>query len=150
MQKKNPLGVLIDTASDVAQFSTRGLRNNNPGNIRISGNSWFGKVPVAQNTDGAFEQFTTPEAGLRALDKLLSNYRKQGNTTIATMISKYAPGNENDTGAYIASVEKNTGVGRNSIYPDDHASRIRLVRAIVKHENGIDPYTNALIERAIA
>ncbi|MCA9329527.1 hypothetical protein KDA11_02695, partial [Candidatus Saccharibacteria bacterium] len=33
----------------------RGIRNNNPGNIRISNNQWRGKIPVSQNTDGSFE-----------------------------------------------------------------------------------------------
>lgn len=146
-KQQNPLQTLIDTASDVAQFSTRGLRNNNPGNIRIGASPWLGKI--TPNTDGAFEQFDTPEHGIRALDKLLTNYRNAGYVSITQMISRFAPGNENDTVAYIAAVERDTGVARNVVYPAGLSSRIKLVRAIIKHENGIDPYTDALMARAI-
>lgn len=149
MQKKSPLQTLIDSASDVAQFTTRGLRNNNPGNIRIGSSQWRGKIAAQYNTDGAFEQFDTPENGIRALDKLLTNYRAAGHDTIELMVSRYAPGTENDTEAYINAVAKNTGVARDVPYPSGLSSRIKLARAIIKHENGLDPYTDALMMRAI-
>jgi len=58
--------------TDLRRLTTiRGLRNNNPGNIRISDTPWQGKIPKAMNTDKnkAFEQFESLEYGLRALMK---------------------------------------------------------------------------------
>ena len=46
---------------------TRGIRNNNPGNLEKRTTDWQGKVPHPQNTDSRFEQFDTIEHGLRAL-----------------------------------------------------------------------------------
>ena len=50
----------------------RGIRNNNPLNIRLNpDNRWQGKVPPKHNSDGAFEQFHDPIMGLRAAAVLL-------------------------------------------------------------------------------
>lgn len=45
---------------------SRGLRNNNPGNLILTSIGWDGKIPNAQNTDGTFEQFTSANYGIRA------------------------------------------------------------------------------------
>lgn len=150
MKKQNPLVTLSETISELGQKITRGFRNNNPGNIRISSSAWLGKIPVEKNTDGSFEQFETAEKGIRALDKLLATYRKKGFKTIADIVTRFAPSNENDTRAYIKAVSKNTGYPKDVTYPDDVESRIKLVRAIIKQENGIDPYTDKTINEAIA
>ena len=42
---------------------SRGLRNNNPLNLRKTSAKWLGKIP---STDKDFEQFTSLEMGLRA------------------------------------------------------------------------------------
>ena len=75
---------------------SRGLRNNNPGNIR----------PVSRNqaNDGAFTIYRTPEEGWGALGKQLKAYANAGLDNVASIISKYAPSSENNTGAYIQSV----------------------------------------------
>ena len=44
-----------------------GLRNNNPGNLRFTSIKWVGKVPRAENIDGAFEQFRHLRYGIRAM-----------------------------------------------------------------------------------
>ena len=55
----------------------RGLRNNNPGNIRNSdATDWKGEVKPSQKKDNAFEEFGTMAHGYRALIKLLQNYRQ--------------------------------------------------------------------------
>lgn len=88
----------------------RGMRNNNPGNIRISANAWQGKVPVPQNTDGAFEQFTTYVYGIRAMIKNLLTYYSQGLNTLQSIIGKWAPPSDgNNTPAYVAYVAQKTG-----------------------------------------
>lgn len=84
----------------------RGLRNNNPGNIRNSdATDWKGEVKPSDKKDSAFEEFETMAHGYRALMKLLQNYRNIHKCqTIADFINRWAPRTENDTSAYINSV----------------------------------------------
>ena len=53
----------------------RGIRNNNPGNIRHGAN-WLGLNPNGRNIDSAFCVFTAPVYGIRALAKVLVNYKR--------------------------------------------------------------------------
>src|SRR5262245_28843201 len=70
----------------------RGIRNNNPGNIRLNkNNDWTGKVPADKNTDGSFEQFTDYKYGVRALIILLRNYINGGKNTITKVFESFAP-----------------------------------------------------------
>ena len=50
----------------------RGIRNNNPGNIRHGGSKWQGMSET--QTDDEYIQFDDPVYGIRALAKLLKNY----------------------------------------------------------------------------
>ena len=60
---------------------TRGLRNNNPGNIRKDGTHWKGEVEPSR--DAAFKQFESMAWGYRAMFKCLNTYsRKYGLDTI--------------------------------------------------------------------
>lgn len=91
------------------KITPRGLRNNNPLNIRI-GNTWLGEV--ATPTDPDFEQFVTLRYGLRAGFILLRRYiRHYKRTTISAIIRAWAPEVENLTQAYIDNVCKFTGIG---------------------------------------
>jgi hypothetical protein len=88
-------------------MTVRGLRNNNPLNIR-KGQDWDGEVKV--QTDKAFEEFECIHYGLRAAMKLLSNYINKHNcNTVRKIIKRWAPENENDTNKYIAIVCKELG-----------------------------------------
>jgi hypothetical protein len=135
-----------DLASQAGQLLARGLRNNNPGNIRHGNSNWQGQS--ATQTDTNFVQFATPESGIRALAKLLTGYRARGLDTIRKIITRYAPGNENDTEAYIASVAASTGIHEDVVLAFPSALPA-LVSAIIKHENGINPYTVATIESGV-
>lgn len=127
----------------------RGIRNKNPFNIRISHSDWQGKVPVSKNTDGAFEQFVSMEYGIRAGMKLLRNYiQVHGIDTIREIISRFAPSNENDTGAYIRAVAMRTGFDKDKHLNADKNTLTRLAGAIMAHENGGDYVTAEKIERA--
>lgn len=127
----------------------RGIRNNNPGNIRW-GSDWKGLVPVTQRTDKSFCQFISPEYGIRAMVRVLRNYTKYpgmpgvGKSNIDTVreiISRWAPPNENNTEAYIKSVAEKIGVTANSpIDVFDNAVMVNLLKAIIQHENGEQPY----------
>lgn len=127
-------------------MAPRGIRNHNPGNIRRSNDPWQGLAP--EQADPDFFQFTAPEWGYRALMKTLQTYRrKHGLRTIAEMISRWAPANENDTAAYIRSVCQEMQV--NPAYVpdvDDRETMCALAAAISKHENGV-PAVMENIER---
>lgn len=80
----------------------RGIRNNNPLNIRI-GNTWLGEVP--NPTDSEFEQFVSPVYGLRAAFCILRRYiRRYGRNTVRKIVHSWAPSVENNCDAYIKIV----------------------------------------------
>lgn len=118
----------------------RGIRNNNPLNIR-KGNNWQGeRHPQA---DPAFEEFQSMEMGLRAGFVLLRNYierpraGQQKCNTVRKIISRWAPTSENNTAAYIKSVCAWTG-----LFPDetikfsDRNKMIALAQAMARVECG--------------
>ena len=114
----------------------RGMRNNNPGNIRIGPAKWRGKV--SNNTDGAFEQFETFTYGVRALIILLKNYMNRSKCdTVRKIITRYAPGHENPTDAYVISVALGVGVSPDEVLEPNKCTLRLLVREITKFENGI-------------
>lgn len=128
----------------------RGIRNNNPGNIRW-GDDWRGLVPDAQRTDKSFCQFTSTEYGIRAMIIILRNYqRKRGLKTVADIINRWAPPVENNTLAYINSVAKSVGVKPyQAIDVMDSRVMIPLLEAIITHENGVQPYGFDVLVKAI-
>lgn len=135
---------------------SRGIRNNNAGNIRW-GSNWQGLVPQEKRTDKDFCQFIQPVYGLRAIVKLIFTYRdKYGLNTIESIINRYAPINENNTKGYIQRVCDKLGVGPNEPIELTDKVLALLIRAICGVENnkdGIDYsnyYSSELINRAIA
>jgi hypothetical protein len=120
-------------------FLPRGIRNNNPGNIRLSQTRWQGQKPV--QVDNAFIEFETPVAGLRALMRLLLTYHhKFALNTVESIITRYAPPHENATDAYIHHVARRLGVKRREVInPACHKTLVTLARAITAHENGPAP-----------
>ncbi len=128
----------------------RGIRNNNPGNIR-HGQNWQGLNPEGRNIDPAFCVFKEPKYGIRALAKVLINYKKiHGLKNVRQIISRYAPPNENQTNAYIKTVSEQIGV-----YPDtaidieERGVLIVFIKAIIRMENGIQPYSDETIQQGI-
>ncbi len=128
----------------------RGIRNNNPGNIRW-GDEWQGLVSKAQRTDPSFCQFVKPEYGIRAMIIILRNYqRKHGLNTVSEIIKRWAPPNENNTQAYINSVAKATGTTPDQlINTSDNRFMMKLLPAIIRHENGEQPYGFDVFVQAI-
>lgn len=80
---------------------TRGIRNNNPFNIKRGSSRWLGKVPHQDCSDDLFEQFTDIDYGLRAGIILLRNYIRQGDNTYRKIITRFAPSCENNVDAYL-------------------------------------------------
>lgn len=116
----------------------RGMRNNNPGNIRVSANAWKGKVPAGKNTDGAFEQFSTYAYGIRAMIKNLMSYYASGLNTLEGIIYKWAPpADNNPTPDYVAYVAKKTGFGPMQTLDLTNLNTMRkIVIAMAEVENG--------------
>lgn len=125
----------------------RGIKNNNPGNIRKTNINWQGEI---EGDDAAFEKFTTPEYGIRAMIKCLQTYeRKYGPQTIETLIDRWAPPVENDTGSYVRHVAQVCGVSKDAIFSTKNKAEVlMLCKAITLHENGQQPYADAVFERA--
>lgn len=127
----------------------RGMRNNNPGNIRISSSAWKGKVPVSKNTDGAFEQFESYVWGTRALIILLRNYINRDKlNTIRKIVAKYAPPSENHTDKYAKWVATQTGIGIDQEISASQQYLRPLVKAIGRYENGTDAIDDDLFTLA--
>jgi hypothetical protein len=122
-------------------FLPRGIRNNNPGNIRLSKTIWQGQRPAEQQTDQVFAEFAAPVYGLRALMKLLSTYYLKYNLdTVENIINRFAPPHENATDNYIYCVAKMMEVKRiDKINLASAQALIALSRSIVLHENGPPP-----------
>ncbi len=115
----------------------RGLRNNNPGNIRITKDKWQGLRDKQE--DKSFFQFTEMKWGYRALIRTLQNYRKRhGCQTIVDFIKRWAPESENNTAGYINRVCKEMQVP-NTYIPDinDKATMCAFAAAISQVENGV-------------
>lgn len=115
----------------------RGLRNNNPGNIRTTKDRWQGLRPVQE--DPSFFQFTEMRWGYRALLRTLQNYRRRhGCQTVADFIRRWAPPSENNTSAYISRVCREMQVP-STFVPDvaDRATMCALAAAISQVENGV-------------
>lgn len=114
---------------------SRGLRNNNPFNIRISNSQWKGKVVPSQDKD--FETFKTITLGVRAGLKLIINHITGGSNTISKLVSKWAPATENATTSYIDYVSKKTGIAKSQIIsPLDKETVIRIAEEMTAFETG--------------
>ena len=122
-------------------MTPRGIRNNNPLNIRRSRDQWKGLSKT--QSDPSFCQFETLEYGWRAAFYLLTRtyYHKYRLFTIRAIISKWAPPIENKTEAYIANVSRLTGIGPDEpigIPTDQPARWIAVGRAMAIQENGTE------------
>lgn len=118
----------------------RGVRNNNPGNLEASSsNPWVGQT----GSDGRFAKFETPEHGIRALGRNLISYQRQGIDTVGEIINRWAPPSDNNnTAAYIKAVCAQLGVTANQPLDASNPDTLQaLCAAIIKHENGTQPYS---------
>lgn len=128
-------------------MTPRGIRNNNPGNIR-RGEPWQGLAP--EQTDPDFCVFESPEYGIRAMARVLINYRKKhGIHTLQGIVTRWAPPEENDTAAYVRHVAEACGVHPLAIVKVEDLLP-ELVPAIIRHENGVQPYDRETLARGIA
>lgn len=118
----------------------RGIRNNNPLNIR-KGNNWQGEV--SSSTDSEFEQFVSMQWGIRAGFKILKNYmtgyggRVKALTNVHDIIHRWAPPSENNCRAYIDSVCRFSGLHEyERLQFSDRNKMLALVDGMIRVECG--------------
>lgn len=134
----------------------RGIKNNNPGNIR-HGDPWEGRDDLQDDLD--FIRFKEPKWGIRAIALLLIAYRdRHGLRTIKGIINRWAPPKgrgpggayTQDTGKYVSHVSDLTGFAPDQdLDVSDFATAKALVQAIIRHENGQQPYSDATIDAGL-
>lgn len=118
------------------------LKNNNPGNIRLSSDVWKGQVIPGTSYD--FVTFKDLSYGYRALFILLQNYIRSGFVTIHDIIARYAPKKENPTLNYINFVGNYTGIPiYDRIASTDIPKIYSIGLAISRFETGITPDISA-------
>ena len=130
-----------------AIITPRGIRNFNPGNIRRDSTDWLGLAP--EQTDPDFFQFVSAVYGIRAISRILKTYQREGISTLSGAIQRWAPSVENDTDAYVKAVCDACQVQPEQVV-DITAIMPQVVKAIITHENGQQPYSSDDINYAIA
>lgn len=129
----------------------RGIRDNNPGNLKHSGTEWEGEAP--EQLDPDYVTFTSSIWGIRALARtLLTYYRRHGLNTVRGIINRWAPQSDgNDTPAYVSDVAKRAGIAitDSPIKVDDPGLLARLCAAIIAHENGDFAYDPEEVSEAV-
>ncbi len=118
---------------------SRGLRNNNPGNIRSNKSLFRGEV--FPSSDPEFKEFETLAWGYRAMFLIIYNYNQLYSiNTLENIIKRWAPEVENDTDMYIDVVAKRLNCSRhNYIHSLNPDTMIPMVRSMSKIENGVEP-----------
>jgi len=144
---------------DIKIQSTRGFRNNNPGNIE-RGQKFEGEVLYLYGIpeEHRFAQFEHMEYGIRAIYRILKTYEeKYGIETISSIVNRWAPPVENDVDAYIKAVldvfkmdeciksmgkkiTENTKLGKSSLL------YALMCGGIIKVENGENPFAISMLE----
>lgn len=155
----DPMGLIVSTAAPAvfgaaahglraAKGEPRGIRNNNPGNLVKSDIQWDGKITGA---DTRFEVFATPEQGIAATARNLIAYQeKHGLDTVEGIVGRWAPPEENKTGVYVAAVAKDLGVKPgDKLNVSDPDTLTRLTGAIIRQENGKQPYSPAQVATGV-
>lgn len=133
---------------------SRGIRNNNPGNIDYNkNNQWRGQIGIEEGVaKPRFARFDTPENGIRALAKLLLNYQRLHKlNTVREIINRWAPPVENVTSAYVAACARALGVAADEVINLSDRRLLKLLTvAIIRHENGSQPYSDFVIDAGVS
>lgn len=128
----------------------RGIRNHNPFNIRHGASRWQGLAE--EQPDEAFCSFVHPTWGIRAGMRLLRTYQlRYGLWKLCAMLERFAPPHENNTAAYVNAVAVAMGVAVDAVVDLVNPEvAYKLATAIIKHENGQQPYAPDVVRKGIA
>lgn len=129
----------------MAPTTARGIRLANPGNLRHGGKEpWQGMADDQPDPD--FVKFTATQFGIRAMARVLLTYKKKRVRTPRAIVTRWAPPNENDTDAYVDHVAQVLGVQPDDLIDvDDCSVALPLIKAIILHENGVQPYSDKVL-----
>ena len=150
-----PIGIFKTAVDDAMTFvknliEPRGIRNNNPLNLRwYSVNNWDGLTQQAKDSEG-YCIFVSPEYGIRAAAKTLDSYARRGLVTIQQIIQTWAPASENNVAAYVSHVCQQMGKAATAKMARANGDFVPLLAAMIKHENGKQPYPLELIKRGVS
>ena len=146
---------MAEKTNGLKEETPLGIRLCNPLNIIRSQATWQGLTEIQKHP--RFCEFHTLEYGWRAaIINIAVTYRRRGWDTIRSIISHWAPRTENNTEAYIAFVEKYTGIKQNVKLKDLHTDKTdyRLVLiAMAKYEQGyrwINPTAVDRLDKALS
>jgi len=151
----------------------KGIRNNNPGNIRISEDKWVGvdQMRTEQNRRLAdrlrsqgkphnvdFVVFTGPDYGIRAMCLTLYTYQDRRTSsdgtaidTIRELVERWAPPTDgNPTEDYVDFMCSKTGYGEGEPLDfHDYDVMRRVIPALIHFENGVQPYPPQVIDKGL-
>lgn len=135
---------------------SRGLRNNNPGNIERNKTPWQG-LCEDQSADDRFCVFSGEKWGIRAIARILITYfdsRVAANgtaiDTVGELVARWAPETENPTEKYADFIRDGLGVNvGQQINILDYKTMRTVVEAIIRFENGSQPYDKATIDAGL-
>lgn len=136
----------------------RGIRNNNPGNLRPGGPTWLGVAGSDMDQpDPPYLRFVDPEHGIRAIAMTLRSYEdRHGIHTLDQVFARWAPaGDRNDPERYAAQVAAALGkAAGESIDLHDVVVLTAIAKAIVHQECGDNAgqpwYPDAQIKAGVA
>lgn len=131
-------GEAVPPGGSAARLKGAAAKNLNPGNLRFAGQAG------ATLGAGGFAKFETVDEGLVALANQINLYLTGKSAsgqrdTVASLISVYAPPNENQTKDYIEKVAKFMGLKPDDKIGRDPATMAKLMTAIIGVENFGDP-----------
>lgn len=132
----------------MSEIIPRGIRNNNPFNIRHSKNQWQGSS--SEQSDPDFVTFDSPIMGIRAAMKIIQNYYTKYNLcSVWEMISRWAPPSENPTDTYAGKVAAQMGVDVNDEVNilTNSSMMIKMTQGMILMENGSPEKYNSWIYR---
>lgn len=129
------LGSADAGGSPSGSSGTLATRNNNPLNIRYSqANNWNGKG--ADNGSG-FENFESPDHGLRAGLKLMRNHISNGNDTLSSLISAWAPAKDkNNPVQYTQFVSSKTGIPVDAKLDPNNPQQMQSIAKAMSQQEG--------------
>jgi len=139
--------LIIGLMGGVVHGETRGIKNNNPGNIVKNNIQWKG----CTGNDGKFVKFINAEYGIRAMARNLKTYQnKYGLNTIETILNRWAPNNENNTSKYVSFVSQKMGIKSNQkLDLNNNEQLYKLIDAMIIFENGKNPYNAETMNNGI-
>jgi hypothetical protein len=136
-----------EPAPHASTKKTRAERNFNPGNLNYAGQAG---ATLESGGGARFAKFASEEEGVAALVRQLRLYQQRGIDTIGEIVKKYAPPNENDTQAYIASMARWTGLSADEKLDFNDTDTVRrMVQGISRKEGRFTPLSEGQIMSGI-